>query len=192
MLQSSLSAPFFPFLIYISGEALFSLTGRKCPSQAKVKYYKLYSTMISLYLNCSPLLQGMYFTPRFHILDLKDACKPWEDFFYFYWYENIVNLIWQSTPGVDTSGNAVLVVENLFSQCLLPIKFNQYKSEFVTITEMRGEMAQGRTENLISHDLKKRVDGEVAMFAIDSKLLRVIKMKVDCKDLQKALTVVRQ
>lgn len=103
-----------------------------------------------------------------------------------------MNLIWQSTPGVDTSGNAVLVVENLFSQCLLSVKFNQYKSEFVTITEMRGEMAQGRTENLISHDLEKRVDGEVAMFAIDSKLLRVIKMKVDCKDLQKALTVVRQ
>lgn len=34
------------------------------------------------------------------------------------------------------------------------------------------------------------MDSEVAMFAIDSKLLRVIKMKVDCKDLQKALTIV--
>lgn len=57
---------------------------------------------------------------------------------------------------------------------------------------MRGEMAQGRIEDLISHDLEKQVDSEVAMFAIDIKLLRVIKMKVDCKDLQKALTVVRQ
>lgn len=39
------------------------------------------------------------------------------------------------------------------------------------------------------------MDSEVAMFAIDSKLLRVIKMikmKVDCKDLQNALTVVKQ
>lgn len=53
-------------------------------------------------------------------------------------------------------------------------------------------MAQGRTEVFISHDLEKRVDIEVAMFAIDSELLRVIKMKVDCKDLQKALTLVRQ
>lgn len=53
-------------------------------------------------------------------------------------------------------------------------------------------MAQGRIEDLISHDLEKWVDSEVAIFASDSKLLRVIKMKVDCKDLQKALTVVRQ
>lgn len=29
------------------------------------------------------------------------------------------------------------------------------------------------------------------MFAIDSKLLRVIKMKVDCADLQKGLAIVR-
>jgi len=29
------------------------------------------------------------------------------------------------------------------------------------------------------------------MFAIDGKLLRVIKMEVDCKELQKALTMVR-
>lgn len=57
---------------------------------------------------------------------------------------------------------------------------------------MGGEMAQGRTEDLISHNLEKEVDSEVTMFAIDSKLLRVIKMKVDCKDLQKALSVVRQ
>lgn len=53
-------------------------------------------------------------------------------------------------------------------------------------------MAQGRTGGaLISHDLEKKVDSEVATFAIDSKLLRVIKMKVYCKDLQKALTIVR-
>lgn len=103
-----------------------------------------------------------------------------------------MSLIWKSTRSVDTSGNAVLVVENLFSQPLFTIKFNQYKCGFVTVTEMRGEMAQSRTEDLISHDLEKRVDSEVAMFAIDSKLLRVIKMKVDCKDLQKALTIVRQ
>lgn len=56
---------------------------------------------------------------------------------------------------------------------------------------MRGEMAPGRTEDLISHHREKRVDSEVAMFAIDSNLLRVIKIKVDCKDLEEALTVAR-
>lgn len=53
-------------------------------------------------------------------------------------------------------------------------------------------MAPGRTEDLISHHGEKRVDSEVAMFAIDSNLLRVIKIKVDCKDLEEALTVERR
>lgn len=53
-------------------------------------------------------------------------------------------------------------------------------------------MALGRTEDHLPRLGEKRVYSEVAMLAIDDKLLWVIKIKVDCKDLEKALTVVRQ
>lgn len=54
-----------------------------------------------------------------------------------------------------------------------------------------GEKAQGRLELLSPTIWRRGWNSEGAMLAIDSKLLRVIKMKVDCKDLQKTLTIVR-
>lgn len=92
--------------------------------------------------------------------------------------------MWQSALSVDTSVKGVK-----------PLSASSTSSTSrhmgLSVSCDSGEMAQGRTGVLISHNLEKRMDSEVSMLAIDSKLLRVIKMEVDCTDLQKTLTMVR-